>query len=104
MENIKSDIDSVKVFTKIPSGSINIPLPNGYKYSPDFAYLISRENGETSLIVETKGKKINYLHNYEKYTIEVAEQYFRELGEITGIDIQSSAQIDNKKMKISFLK
>lgn len=49
MENIKSDIDSVKVFTKIPSGSINIPLPNGYKYSPDFAYLISRENGETSL-------------------------------------------------------
>ena len=38
-QNIREDIQSVTVFSKIPKNSIKIPVAGGYTYSPDFAYI-----------------------------------------------------------------
>ena len=53
------DHDEVIVFGKIPSRSIRIPLIDGNSYSPDFMYVIKRENDikEINLVIETKNYK-----------------------------------------------
>lgn len=77
--NIKTDINEVVVFTKIPKNSIKIPVAGGKSYSPDFAYVIKLRNGEQKLhfVVETK----NYpnqsgLNEEEKAKIKHAEKFF----------------------------
>lgn len=56
MKNIKTEINEVIVFTKIPKNSIKIPVAGGKTYSPDFAYVLKFKNGKQKLnfIVETK--------------------------------------------------
>ncbi len=55
-ENITDrQVQEVVVFTKIPKNAIKIPVAGGGTYSPDFAYIVKTDLGETlNLILESK--------------------------------------------------
>ncbi len=77
--NIKTDIDEVIVFTKIPKNLIKIPVAGGKSYSPDFAYVLKFKDGYQKLyfIVETKDVNTNDgLRDEEKFKIKHAEKFF----------------------------
>lgn len=83
-ENIVNDeIKEVTVFTKIPKNSIKIPVAGGQSYSPDFAYIIKKENGETlHFVVESKNVDASdILRKEEKQKIKHAEKLFNNLGD-----------------------
>ena len=78
-DDIRTQIEQVVVFTKIPKNSIKIPVAGGKSYSPDFAYVLHYKNGDKKLyfIVETKNVAIDdTLREEEKYKIKHAEQFF----------------------------
>jgi type III restriction enzyme len=77
--NIKTEIEEVIVFTKIPKNSIKIPVAGGKSYSPDFAYVLKFKDGEQKLnfIVETKDvNSKDGLRDEEKFKIKHAEKFF----------------------------
>lgn len=79
---LKSDIDEVVVFGKIPRRSIQIPLFTGGTTSPDFMYVINSENGdyEINFIVETKDMDgYKDLRRDEEYRIKSAQKFFETL-------------------------
>lgn len=78
LENIKTKIAEVIVYSKIPKNSIRIPLVGGGTYSPDFAYVVRTQDGKSklNLIVETKGKDDIDLGEREAQKIKHAERYF----------------------------
>ena len=79
MKNIKTKIDQVIVFTKIPKNSIKIPVAGGKTYSPDFAYVLKFKDGKQKLnfIVETKDVgSDDGLREEEKAKIKHAEKFF----------------------------
>lgn len=79
MKNIKTEINEVIVFTKIPKNSIKIPVAGGKTYSPDFAYVLKFKDGKQKLnfIVETKDVgSDNGLREEEKAKIKHAEKFF----------------------------
>lgn len=80
-KNIKEAIKEVTVFTKIPKNSIKIPLPGGQSYSPDFAYVINTDSGNSLfLIIESKGvDSENKLDNDEKKKIAYAKKMFQDM-------------------------
>lgn len=80
LENIKTKIAEVVVYSKIPKNSIRIPLVGGGTYSPDFAYVIRTADGKSklNLIVETKGKDEIDLGEREAQKIKHAERYFND--------------------------
>ena len=96
-KNNKGDTQTVTVFAKLPR--IDIPTP--FKtYNPDFAYVVSYDNGQTLfLVVETKGydsevevpqdqrKKIDYGHKF-------FESLRKTLPEDVKIDFQSRLNVD----------
>lgn len=95
-KNIRSDIDQVIVFTKIPKNSIKIPVAGGKSYSPDFAYVLKFKDGGQKLnfIVETKdvqGK--DELRDEERHKIKHAEKFFNG-----SMKIQFRTQFSNDKM------
>lgn len=94
--NIKTNIDEVVVYSKIPKNSIRIPLVGGGSYSPDFAYVIKTKDGKSllNLIVETKGKDEINLNKNEIARIKHAETYF---GKSTKIIFKT--QLQNMKIK-----
>lgn len=74
-----SSLDEVIVFGKIPRRSIRVPLYFGGTTSPDFMYVLKREDGGLSLnfIVETKDvKKRSDLRGSEKLKMEAAKRFF----------------------------
>lgn len=77
-DNIMENIEEVIVFTKIPKGSICIPVVGGVKYSPDFAYVVKMKNGKQNLnfIVETKNAQDEELRLTEKIKIAHAKKFF----------------------------
>ncbi|MFY8000473.1 MAG: type III restriction-modification system endonuclease [Candidatus Kapaibacteriota bacterium] len=84
--NIKTEIDEVIVFTKIPKNSIKIPVAGGKSYSPDFAYVVKFKGGKQKLhfIVETKNvPNENTLREEEKSKIKHAEKFFGKALNIT---------------------
>jgi type III restriction enzyme len=94
--NIKTEIEEVIVFTKIPKNSIKIPIAGGKSYSPDFAYVLKFKDGEQKLhfIVETKDVKSEEgLRNEEKYKIKHAEKFFAGK-----VKIEFRKQFSNDKM------
>ncbi len=98
-ENITKDIESVKVYGKIPRKSIRIPTFIG-TYSPDFMYIVKRENGEEdlNLIVETKDVATeNDLRNNEKIKIECAKIFFNNLKK-DGYNVYFEDQLNKKGM------
>ena len=77
--NIRTNIEQVIVFTKIPKNSIKIPVAGGKSYSPDFAYVLKFKDGEQKLnfIVETKDvNSKDGLRDEEKFKIKHAEKFF----------------------------
>lgn len=94
--NIQTNIQEVIVFTKIPKNSIKIPVAGGKSYSPDFAYVIKKNNNQQlHLIVEAKGvNNENELTTEEKIKIKSAEKFFNGTVRIT-----FKTQLNNKKIK-----
>lgn len=95
LENIKKDIASVVVYTKIPKSTIRIPVAGGGTYSPDFAYVVNRTNGkqQLNLVVETKGKDEIDLGGVESQKIKHAEQMFHELNKNSNIEVKFATQL-----------
>ncbi len=93
MKNIKTEINEVIVFTKIPKNSIKIPVAGGKSYSPDFAYVLKFKNGEQKLhfIVETKNTNEESLSMEEKQKIKHAKQFFGD-----AVKIEFITQFSNK--------
>lgn len=93
-ENILEGLESVTVYTKIPKRSVQIPVPGGLTYSPDFAYVVEGKDGKKSfnLIVETKDKTAVDLSRMEESKLDLAFQYFDD------INITFKRQMTNKKM------
>jgi type III restriction enzyme len=94
-ENIKTKIEEVVIFSKIPKNSIKIPVAGGKSYSPDFAYVLNFEDGKKKLyfIVETKNTQEESLRDEEKQKIKHAEMFFDGAVKIT-----FKTQFSNKKI------
>lgn len=77
-----SSLNEVIVFGKIPRRSIRVPLYFGGTTSPDFMYVLKRDDGGLSLnfIVETKDvKKRSDLRGSETLKMEAAKRFFERL-------------------------
>ena len=99
-DNITADIDEVIVYGKIPRASIAIPTIMGGMYSPDFMYLVKRNDGskELNIVVETKdveGK--TKLRDEEDAKIECAKVFF-EMLTADGYTVYFRDQLGNKQM------
>ncbi len=94
-ENIKySNIDEVVVFGKIPRKSIQVPLYFGGTTSPDFMYIVKKDNDyQLNLIVETKDvKKNSDIRGEEEHRIFAAKEFFKQL-KADGLNISFKKQI-----------
>lgn len=99
-KNITLDNEEVIVFGKIPSRSIRIPLIDGASYSPDFMYIVKRDNDikEINLVLETKDYKTEEdIPSDQKYKIKCAEKFFEQLKE-DGYDVKFRVQINNTQI------
>jgi len=95
-DNIKTKIEEVVVFTKIPKNSIKIPIAGGNSYSPDFAYVLKYESGEKILhfVVESKNAPNEEgLRSEEKHKIRHAEKFFNG-----SVKIEFKKQFSNNKI------
>lgn len=101
-ENLLVDgIDEIVVYGKIPKSSIAIPTITGQSYSPDFMYVVKKNNGEKVLnvIVETKDvENQSSLRGIEQAKISCAKIFFEQLT-IDGYKVEFKTQLDNKKIK-----
>ena len=91
-------LKEVIVFTKIPKNSIKIPVAGGGTYSPDFAYIVKTDSGETlNLILESKNVSANdALRQEEQQKIKHAECLFREISK--DVNVQFKTQFENDKI------
>lgn len=101
-ENLLVDgIDEIVVYGKIPKSSIAIPTITGQSYSPDFMYVVKKNNGEKILnvIVETKDvENQSALRGIEQAKIECAKVFFNQLT-IDGYKVEFGTQLNNKKIR-----
>jgi len=96
--NINNTVESVTVYGKIPTRSLQIPTVANSSYSPDFMYVVRRQGGQTdmNLIVETKNVKLrSQLRGEEKGKIACAEMFFKSL-EREGYNVKYERQINSK--------
>ena len=94
-------IQEIIVYGKIPKNSIAIPTITGQSYSPDFMYVVKKDNGEKILnvIVETKGvENLQDLRGIEKAKIDCAKVFFKQLT-IDGYRVEFETQLNNKKIR-----
>lgn len=100
LKNINAAIDEVIVYGKIPRNSIAIPTITGESYSPDFMYVVRKENGdkELNIVVETKDvENKSILRDVEDAKIKCAEVFFNNL--LTqGYNVYFRTQLNNEKM------
>ncbi|WP_029283176.1 type III restriction-modification system endonuclease [Pedobacter sp. R20-19] len=101
-DNILVDgINEIIVYGKIPRSSISVPTITGQSYSPDFMYVIKKDNGEKILnvIVETKDvENESTLRGIEKAKIDCAREFFNQLT-IDGYKVEFKTQLNNKKIR-----
>jgi len=101
-ENLLVDgIQEIIVYGKIPKSSIAIPTITGQSYSPDFMYVIKKDNGEKILnvIVETKDvENQTSLRGIEQAKIDCAKVFFTQLT-IDGYKVEFQTQLNNKKIR-----
>lgn len=107
LENIITNLDAgltgvaeVVVYGKIPRNSIAIPTIAGGTYSPDFMYIVSKNNGEKELnvVVETKDvENKSTVRGVEEAKINCAKVFFENLS-AQGYSVQFHTQLRNKKM------
>lgn len=94
-------IQEIIVYGKIPRNSIAIPTITGQSYSPDFMYVVKKDNGEKVLnvIVETKDvENETSLRGIERAKIDCAKAFFNQLS-IDGYKVEFKTQLNNKKIK-----
>lgn len=99
-KNIMLDNDDVVVFGKIPARSIRIPLIDGASYSPDFMYVVKRDNDvkEVNLIIETKDYETrDDIPSDQQYRIECAKKFFNKLRD-DKFDIRFDTQVRNTQL------
>jgi len=98
LSNIKSSIQEVIVYSKIPKSSIRIPLVGGFTYSPDFAYVVKSADGKSALnlVVEAKDKTELGLGGDEAQRIKHAEAFFNRMN--SKITVHFKKQFQNKSM------
>ena len=100
LKNINASIDEVIVYGKIPRNSIAIPTITGESYSPDFMYVVKKDNGEKELniVVETKGvENKSTLRGIEEAKIQCAKVFFNNLS-AQGYNVYFRTQLNNEKM------
>ena len=100
LKNINASIDEVVVYGKIPRNSIAIPTITGESYSPDFMYVVKKDNGEKELnvVVETKDvKSKSDLRDIESTKIKCAEVFFKNLS-AQGYNVCFRTQLGNENM------
>lgn len=90
----RSNVDEVVVFGKIPRRSVQVPLYFGGTTSPDFMYVIKRDDKfEINFIVETKDMdKESSLRGSEKLRIASAKKFFEELKK-DGVSVSFEPQL-----------
>ena len=78
---IKSSIASVEVYGKIPRRTVRIPTYADGTYSPDFMYVIKRNDGkkQLNLVVETKDKDKDHIDPEERRKFTAARKLFEKL-------------------------
>ena len=77
-----SKLDEVIVFGKIPRRSVKVPLYFGGTTSPDFMYVLKREDGRLSLnfVIETKDyEKRSQMRENEQLKITAAKRFFESM-------------------------
>ena len=89
-----SNVDEVVVFGKIPRRSVQVPLYFGGTTSPDFMYVIQRDDKlEINFIVETKDiDKESSLRGSENLKIASAKKFFEELKK-DGVSVSFEPQL-----------
>ena len=92
----RSNIDEVVVFGKIPRKSIQVPLYFGGTTSPDFMYVLKKdEELMFNFIVETKDiKKDSSLREEEKLRLQSAKKFFETLAD-NGINVSFEKQLQS---------
>lgn len=102
LTNIKTDIDEVLVYGKIPSHSICIPTVASSNYSPDFMYVVKKSDGtkELNIIVETKAyDKESQITQDEETKISCAEEFFKAMT-AQGYEVKFKKQINSTGIKV----
>lgn len=91
--------NKITVFAKLPK--INIPIPMGGTYNPDFAYLLEKQDSKMLfLIVETKGYKYEQdIANNEQNKINYAKKFFDKLQkQLPKIEIKYKIRINKQQL------
>ena len=98
--NSGGEVREVVVFAKIPKNAIKIPVAGGGTYSPDFAYFVKTDTGETlNLVLESKKvEDSDDLRQEEKQKIEHAQKMFDALGRQSGVKIVFSKQFESDRV------
>ncbi|MGO3756878.1 restriction endonuclease [Psychrobacter celer] len=80
--------------------TIRIPIAGGGTYSPDFAYVVETEKGQTlNLIIETKDtSSSDSLRAEENRKIKHAERLFNQM-EADGLSVSFSTQFQDDLIK-----
>lgn len=100
-ENIKTEIDEVIVYGKIPSHSICIPTVASSNYSPDFMYVVKKADGtkELNIVIETKAyDKESQMAPDESRKIECAEAFFKAMA-ADGYSVRFRRQLNQSGVK-----
>ena len=77
-----SKLDEVIVFGKIPRKSVKVPLYFGGSTSPDFMYVLKRDDGKLSLnfVIETKDvEKSSDMRESEQLKMKAAKRFFESM-------------------------
>lgn len=101
LENIKTEINEVIVYGKIPSHSICIPTVASSNYSPDFMYLVKKADGtkELNIVIETKAyDNESQVAPDESRKIECAEAFFKAMA-ADGYSVRFRKQLNQSGVK-----
>lgn len=101
LQNIKSEIEEVTVYGKIPSHSICIPTVASSNYSPDFMYVVKKTDGtkELNVVIETKAYDgETRIAPDEETKILCAEEFFKAMT-ADGYTVHFRKQINNADIK-----
>lgn len=101
LQNMKTEIEEVVVYGKIPSKSVCIPTVASSNYSPDFMYVVKKADGtkELNIVIETKAyDKESKIASDEETKISCAEEFFKEMT-ANGYAVHFRKQINSTAVK-----
>lgn len=102
-----SKLDEVVVYGKIPRRSIRVPLYFGGTTSPDFMYVLKRDDGKLSLnfVVETKDvEKHSDMRESEQLRMAAAKRFFESMSaEDFGVAFKPQVKSDDIVTMIKML-